>query len=163
MHKFKHCLIVLLIALLALSCSRKLAPPELTRSDSLVTTNTTERLRDTVVVLAPDSSLVRALLECDSSNRVRINSILSYKPGVDLQPPRLSIKNNVLTATANMAERKLLIYYKERYYELIRNQSKVFTKTVEVHKLYWYQKTLIYTGIAALAYMLLLLIIKKIF
>lgn len=163
MHKFKHCLIALLIAFLALSCSRKLAPPELTRSDSLVTTTSVERLRDTVVVLAPDSSLVRALLECDSSNRVRINSILSYKSGVDLQPPRLSIRNNVLTATANMAERKLLIYYRDRYYELIRNQSKVFTKTVVGNKLYWYQKTLIYTGIAALAYMLLLLIIKKIF
>lgn len=160
MYKFKHCLIVLLIAFLALSCSRKLAPPELTRSDSLVTTNTVERLRDTVIVLAPDSSLVRALLECDSSNKVRISSILSYKPGVDLQPPRLSIKNNVLTATANQAERKLLIYYKDRYYELIRNQSKVFTKTVVVNELYWYQKTLMYIGAAALI-IFILLIAKK--
>ncbi|OJV19868.1 MAG: hypothetical protein BGO30_07265 [Bacteroidetes bacterium 41-46] len=157
---FKHLLIAFLISLLSLSCSKRVAPPELTRSDSLVTTNTVEKLRDTVIVLAPDSSLIRALLECDSTNRVRINTILSYQPGDNIAPPRLSIKNNVLTATANVAERRLHLYFRERYYELIKNQNKVYTKTVVVNELYWYQKTLMYIGAAAL-FIFVLLIAKK--
>jgi len=163
MYKFKHCLIAIIIAFLAISCSRKLAPPEVVLRDSTVSSSLVEKVRDTVIVVEPDSSLVKALLECDSLNRVRIKEILTYKSGRDLPPPALSIKNNVLTVQANSNERKLFLQLRDRYYELLKQKSEKAIQTVEVHKLYWYQKTLIYTGIAALAYMLLLLIIKKIF
>ena len=163
MYKFKHCLIAILIAFLAISCSRKLAPPEVAQRDSTVSSSLIEKVRDTVIVVSPDSSLVLALLECDSLNRVRIKEILSYKSGRDLPPPALSIKNNVLTVQANSNERKLFLQLKDRYFELLRQKNEKAIQTAEIHKLYWYQKTLLYTGIVALAYMLLLLIFKKIF
>ncbi|MCE5294825.1 MAG: hypothetical protein LLF94_09480, partial [Chlamydiales bacterium] len=72
-------------------------PPEVVQRDSLVTTNTVEKLKDTTIIIPADSSSIFALLETDSTNQIRIREIVSYKIGKDMTPPTLSIKNNVLT------------------------------------------------------------------
>jgi len=58
----------------------------------------TETVRDTIVILEPDSSVITLLLECDSVNNVIIKNLLEYKGGYKLHPPDISIDNNVLTA-----------------------------------------------------------------
>lgn len=95
-------LIVLLLAFVA--CSPKVAVPVVQLKDS---THNLERVQTTTVdvELPPDSSLVRALLECDSLGRVYLREL------VTLQGERVkqdfSLKNGVLkvAATDNARER----------------------------------------------------------
>lgn len=145
---------------LAMSCCKKLVPPEVIVRDSVVNTTTVEKLRDTTIVIPADSSSIWAKLDVDSTNKILIKEIGGYQSGKDMIPPALSIKDNVLTVKSNVPERKLLLYYKERYVELLKAKSQTTTRTVTVNELYWYQKALMYTGIGAII-LIILLIIKK--
>lgn len=146
-----------------LSCSRRAYPTSVTQKDSVVQEKYTERLVDTTIIIEKDSSLVRALLECDSLNQVRIKEIISYKSGRNISPPVVTIKDNILTSTARTNEQKLLLYYKDMYREAILKQSMTISRTVEVNILHWYQKVLMCLGGLFVMYVIILIIklIKK--
>lgn len=99
-----------------------------------------ETLRDTVVRLAADSSMVRALLECDSLGQVHLRRLLDYQAGDRLPPPRLEIKDNVLTATASADSMAIYLTLKERLEKHISRQREIITRTVEVNRLTGWQK-----------------------
>jgi len=145
------------ISLLIISCSPRVMPYESVVTDSVIV-NTVETIRDTVVVIEKDSSLIRALLECDSMNQVVIKKITSYKAGADMPLPEISIKDNILEARASIDERELLIKLKEQNKELIRKVSKDTIRVVEVNKLHLYQKILMWLGVALLMYVSILII-----
>ena len=51
------------------------------------TVTVTEQVRDTVVVLERDQSMLRALLECDSVGQVQMRRLMEYQAGNRLKPP----------------------------------------------------------------------------
>ena len=117
------------------ACRSYIPQAATTQRDSLVIR---EVVRDTVVSLQPDSSLVRALLECDSLGQVHIKELTAYKSGQRLRPPDLSVKDNVLTATSYLDSLSIFLQLWDRYTEAYHDQEKV--QVVEVNRLTWWQK-----------------------
>lgn len=105
-----------------------------------------EILRDTVVAFPADSSLVRALVECDSTGRAYLRELEEYRAGSRLPPPRVAIDDNVLTATAAIDSMAIYMEMKDRYIEAARTEREVVVQTVEVNRLTGWQKFWIRTG-----------------
>ena len=119
--KFMRAYIIILILFFA-SCTRTIYVPNTT------TETVVETLRDTVVEISPDSSLLIALLECDSAGNVLIDRINELQAGKRLLPPQIDIKDNILTATAKV----------DRYRESATSQ------TIIVNKLTKFQRTCVW-------------------
>lgn len=102
-----------------------------------------ETLRDTVVRIEADSSLLRALVECDSLGQAHLRELLEYQAGDRLKPPQVVIRDNVLTATAEVDSMAIYLRLKDRYEERFRTDRKTETVYVETNKLTWFQ-TLFY-------------------
>ena len=75
-------------------------------SDSVVVRET---VRDTVIELSPDSSLVRALIECDSLGRARLSELLDYRAGDRISPPVITMVDNILTAKSQVDSFKIYV------------------------------------------------------
>lgn len=105
-----------------------------------------ETLRDTVVTVEADSSLLRALVECDSLGQAHLRELAEYRAGNRLPPPTVTIRDNVLTATAAVDSMAIYLTLKDRYTEAIQQQREVVTKTVEVNRLTWWQTLWLRTG-----------------
>lgn len=110
------------------------------KSDVRDTVTVTEVLRDTVVRIAPDSAMIRALLECDSVGQVRLRQLLEYETGERLQPPNVQIRNNVLTASAKTDSMAIYLALRDRFEKRFSMQTETIVKTVEVNRLTVWQK-----------------------
>lgn len=76
----------------------------------------TEIVRDTVLNIKADSSLIRALLECDSLGRIRIKELKDIQSGENVKPPAIAIDNsNVLTAKCEVDSFSIYLAWKEKY------------------------------------------------
>ncbi|MDR1155302.1 MAG: hypothetical protein LBL04_11395 [Bacteroidales bacterium] len=101
-----------------------------------IITETREVIRDSIVTLPADSSMIRALVECDSTGKARIRHLLDMFAGSRTKPPRISIDaDNVLTAECDVDSMSVYLALKDRYY---REDSRE-TAVVEVNRLYWWQ------------------------
>ncbi len=98
----------------------------------------TERVRDTVVVVERDQSMIRALLECDSLGQVRTKELLEYKAGNRLHPPDFQLQDNILTATATCDSLEIYMQLKDRYEQHLSTRQIV--QTIEVNRLNGWQK-----------------------
>ena len=98
-----------------------------------------EVLRDTVVTVEADSSLLRALVECDSLGQAHLRQLAEYRAGDRLPPPKVSIRDNVLTATAAVDSMAIYLTLKDRFTESTKIEREVVTQPVEVHRLTWWQ------------------------
>jgi hypothetical protein len=134
--------------------------PEQVVRDSIVERTVVERVRDTTVVIQPDSSLIEALLECDSLRRVQIKQITKMVPGSNLPAPTLTIRDNILRAEVQTKYRQLYLQLKDKYEQLVIKKEQKIVQVVEVNVLRWYQKTLIFIGLFALLIIVIQLIIK---
>jgi len=94
-----------------------------------------ETLRDTLIRIERDSSMVRALVECDSTGRAYLKELLQYQAGERLKPPRITLQDNVLTATASADSMAIYLTLKDRYEHKISDKSETETVVVEVNKL----------------------------
>ena len=112
--------------------SRVTASGETRQSDSVFVR---EAIRDTVVTVPADSSMVRALLECDSSGQIRVREVEEYRSGTRLPPPRLKIRDNVVTASAEIDSMNIYLALKDRYQATTKAEREVVIKTVEVNRL----------------------------
>lgn len=130
---------------------------ERTRTDSV---HTVEILRDTIVSIEADSSLIRALIECDSLGQAHIRQLIEYKAGERLPPPSVSIKDNVLTATSKIDSLAIYMQLKDRYTESVKRETEVITKVVEVNHLTWWQTLWYRLGQIAAAVTAVVLTIK---
>lgn len=97
-----------------------------------------ETVRDTVIEIGPDSSLLRALVECDSLGRARLSVLLDYEAGGRMGPPVVTMVDNVLTAKAVVDSFGIYAELKDRYEE--RWSSERVVETVEVNRLTAWQK-----------------------
>ena len=149
--------IIFLTTLVAVSCCPKLYPNKMESTEHTVTV--TETIRDTIIQVQPDSSIVQALIKCDSTGRARLDEIRTLKESARVQQT-LALKDNRLTAKAVVDSMGIFLTYKERYRE---DQKVQVVETViekEVNVLKWWQKFLMWTGIVAVSVFLLFLIVR---
>ena len=140
--------IILLSALAVTSCCPKLYPHKKENAEHTVVI--TETIRDTVIQVQPDSSIVQALIRCDSTGRARLEEIRTLKESARVQQT-LTLKDNRLTTKAVMDSMGIYLSYKDRYKE----EQKICTiETVverEINVLRWWQKALMWMGVLVLS------------
>lgn len=124
------------------------------------TTIIVETLRDTVIEIQSDSSMLRALLECDSLGQVQIKQLLEWRGGERLKPPKVQIKDNILNIEAISEAYNKVIQLKEKQITQLKNSSRQQTQYIEVNRLNSWQ-TFIQTLGYLLGGLLLLIIIYK--
>ena len=88
-----------------------------------------------MVIVKADSAMIRALIECDSLGQAHIRQLLEYQAGQRVNPPRVEIRDNVMTATSKVDSMAIYLALKDRYMEkdARRNHSEI--RTVEVNRL----------------------------
>ena len=138
--------IIRLIVILTIvqGCCPKLYPHEAEKLEHTVTI--TETVRDTIIQVQPDSSIVQALIMCDSTGRARLEEIRTLKESAGVQQ-KLALNNNKLTAKAIVDSMGIYLTYKERYQEeqIVKVVETVIEKEVNVLK--WWQKALMWAGV----------------
>lgn len=150
-------IILLYLSLFVIACSPCLTTTSDHHRDSVRIV--TETLRDTIIHIAQDSSLLRALLECDSLGQAHLREIITYQQGEKIRPASLEIHDNILSAKAVVDSQKIYLHLKERNERLSLSNSENTIKTVEVNRLLPYQKVLIGIGVLSIFYAILRLIL----
>lgn len=123
-------------------CAHRIAGnTEASRTDSSTVITKTEMIRDTVVRIAPDSAIVKALLECDSVGHIRMTRLLEYEAGERVKPPRIDITDNVLTASAHVDSMGIYMKLHDRLEQerTTITDSKQSETIIEVNRLTWWQ------------------------
>ena len=137
--------IIAMAAILSMqSCCHKLYPHTTEVTDTKE--SVTETIRDTVIMVQPDSSIIQALIQCDSTGRARLQEIKALKESARLQQ-RISIdpdpqpyKPTVITVKATVDSMGIYLTYKERYKETAQIQKIETVIEKEVNVLKWWQK-----------------------
>lgn len=153
----------LITAAIISACCPKLYHTE--RTDRTETVK--EIIRDTLIQVQPDSSIVQALIRCDSTGRARLEEIRTLKESSRLQQTITARtepqphKPTLITVKAKVDSMAIYLTYKDRLHETteIREVEKVIEKQVNILK--WWQKFLMWVGVGAI--ILLLLRITSIF
>ncbi|MFR8805023.1 MAG: hypothetical protein ACLVGR_11195 [Anaerovoracaceae bacterium] len=141
--------IIRLIVILTIvqGCCPKLYPYRTENIDHTVIT--TETVRDTVIQIQPDSSIVQALIKCDSTGRARLEEIRTLKESARVQQA-LALKDNWLTAKTVVDSMGIYLTFKERHKEEQHVQTIETVIEKEVNALKWWQKFLIIIGIVGI-------------
>ncbi len=148
MKNFKHllsvfCLVVLVSMLVA--CKSTSVVPS-TTTETTTTKILREIIRDTVFTTKKDSSFYKAYLECQNG---KIFLKKDTKPiigkGKYLQPPKVTIKDNILQVDCNAEAQKLFAQWKDKY--VLEQTEKTTRIPYQVEKkLSWWQKTQMILG-----------------
>lgn len=125
------------------SCCPKLYSHRTENIDHTVTV--TETVRDTIIQVHPDSSIVQALIKCDSTGRARLEEIRILKESARIQQT-LALKDNRLTTKAVVDSMGIYLTYKERRKEEQKVQTIETVIEKETNVLKWWQKALIWMG-----------------
>lgn len=145
---------LVIIATIALSLSAckarrpTIAQSEI-RTDSIYVR---EVIRDTAIIVQADSSLMRALVECDSAGQARLKELLFYRTGRYVSAPVVTIRNNVLTATAKVDSFAVYARLFARFTEKAKAREVTIEKTVYVNRPNWWQKALMWAGALSLVF-----------
>ena len=161
--KFK---IIFLSALAVTSCCPRLYPHKTENTEHTITV--TETIRDTVIQVRPDSSIVQALIKCDSTGRARLEEIRTLRESARIQQhislmelgcdSLVDARSNssglqhkapasVLTITSEVDSLGIYLQYKERYKEEQQVQTIETAIEKEVNVLKWWQKSLMALGL----------------
>ena len=146
------------------SCCHKLYPhtSEVTEKKETVT----EVLRDTVIMVQPDSSILQALVQCDSTGRARLQEINALKESARLQqtikiaPDPKPHKPTVITIKTQVDSMGIYLIYKERYKESAEIQQIETVIEKEVKILKTWQKILMWLGALAILWILIKILLK---
>ena len=130
-------------------CCPKLYPHKTESTEHTVTI--TETIIDTVIQIQPDSSIVQALIMCDSTGRARLEEIRTLKESSRIQQS-LAMKDNKLTAKAVVDSLGIYLTYKERHKEEQKVQVVETIIEKEVNILKWWQEVLMWIGFATLVF-----------
>ena len=160
----KRILIAMAAILSMQSCCHKLYPhtSEVTEKKETVT----EVLRDTVIMVQPDSSILQALVQCDSTGRARLQEINALKESARLQqtikidPDPEPHKPTVITIKTQVDSMGIYLIYKERYKETAEIQQIENVIEKEVNILKTWQKVLIWLGVLAILWILIKILLK---
>ncbi len=129
--------LIVTIALFMTSCKAK---KEVNRITIVRTEKVLETVRDTVVNVQADSASIKALLECDSVGNVLLKRIAEYEAGKHVNPPKLDIRDNVLTAKVKVDSFGIYMTFLERYVERTDFTESREKEIVYVNRLTGWQK-----------------------
>lgn len=139
------------------SCCPKLYPYRTENTEHAITV--TETIRDTVIQVQPDSSIVQALIRCDSTGQARLEEIRTLKESARVRQT-LALKGNKLTAKSVVDSMGIYLTYKERYREEQKAQIVETVIEKEVNVLKWWQKLLMSLGLAFIVFIAILTVFK---
>ena len=125
------------------------------------TVTVTETIRDTIIQVQPDSSIVQALIKCDSTGRARLDEIRTLKESARVQQA-LALKDNKLTAKTVVDSMGIYLTYKERHKEEHQVQTIETVIKKEVNVLKWWQKALIWIGMFSMTFLAITVVLKMI-
>lgn len=126
-----------------------------------------EVVRDTVVQVQPDSSILQALIKCDSTGRARLQEIQTLKESARLQQSikmeadPLPYQPTVITVTATVDSMGIYLTYKDRFKESVEIREIETIIEKEVNILYWWQKLLMGAGIIAIIGICLQFVVRR--
>ena len=158
-------ILIAMAAILSMqSCCHKLYPhtSEVTEKKETVT----EILRDTIIMVQPDSSILQALVQCDSTGRARLQEINALKESARLQqtikidPDPKPHKPTVITIKTQVDSMGIYLIYKERYKETAEIQQIETVIEKEVNVLKTWQKVLMWIGVLAILWILIKILLK---
>lgn len=152
--------IIRLIVILTIvqGCCPKLYPHKAEKLEHTVTI--TETIRDTIIQVQPDSSIVQALIRCDSTGRARLEEIRTLKESSRVKQT-LALEDNKLTAKTVVDSVEIFLTYKERYREEQKIQVVETVTEKEINVLKWWQKALMWVGIISIVLSALSIIVRK--
>ena len=141
----------LVVCVLSLcECSPRMLPHRTESTEHTVTV--TETVRDTVVQVRPDSSIVRALIRCDSTGRARLEEIRTLRESSRLQQtltvesPAEPYQPTAVTVKDVVDSMGIYLTLRERHREEQQTRTVETVIKKEVNVLRWWQTTLMWMG-----------------
>lgn len=158
----KQILIAFSFALVVVAgCSPKLYPIHNVESVTEVRDTVRETVRDTVYYAEPDSTIVELLIECNERGQAQMREIRQLRNSQRAETT-VAMTDNKMQVKTVVDSLGIYLQYKERYHSHVSEQTQKETETVivteEVNVLYWWQKGLMWCGVAALIILMLQLI-----
>ncbi len=147
---------LILPMLLIASCSPKLYPTQTIAGEKTIVEK--EIIRDTIIQIQPDSTIMEALIQCDSTGRARLQEIKALKESQRIQQTiRMSdtpqpYQPTSVTIKAKIDSMGIYLTYKERFKEETKTEIREIIVEKEVNILHWWQRALIWLGIVSLVY-----------
>ena len=146
----RRCIRLLVTLLVLQGCCPKLYPSSTESIERIEVVK--EIIRDTVIQVQPDSSILQALIQCDSTGRARLQEINSLKESARLQqsiqmePEPQPYQPTAITVKTVVDSMGIYLTYKDRFKESteVREIETIIEK--EVNILYWWQKLLMWIG-----------------
>ena len=151
----RRCIRLLTTLLVLQGCCPKFYPQTTTTVEHFEVVK--EVVRDTVVQVQPDSSILQALIKCDSTGQARLQEIQTLKESARLQQSikmeadPLPYQPTVITVTATVDSMGIYLTYKDRFKESVETREIESIIEKEVNILHWWQKLLMWVGGIVLA------------
>lgn len=151
----RRCIRLLTTLLVLQGCCPKFYPQTTTTVEHFEVVK--EVVRDTVVQVQPDSSILQALIKCDSTGRARLQEIQTLKESARLQQSikmeadPLPYQPTVITVKATVDSMGIYLTYKDRFKESVETREIEAIIEKEVNILHWWQKLLMWVGGIVLA------------
>lgn len=146
----RRCIRLLTTLLVLQGCCPKFYPQTTTTVEHFEVVK--EVVRDTVVQVQPDSSILQALIKCDSTGRARLQESQTLKESARLQQSikmeadPLPYQPTVITVTATVDSMGIYLTYKDRFKESVETREIETIIEKEVNILHWWQKLLMWAG-----------------
>ena len=146
----RRCIRLLTTLLVLQSCCPKFYPQTTTTVEHFEVVK--EVVRDTVIQVQPDSSILQALIQCDSTGRARLQEIQTLKESARLQQSikmeadPLPYQPTVITVKATVDSMGIYLTYKDRFKEAVETREIETIIEKEVNILHWWQKLLMWIG-----------------
>ena len=147
----RRCIRLLTTLLVLQGCCPKFYPQTTTTVEHVEVVK--EVVRDTVIQVQPDSSILQALIQCDSTGRARLQEIQTIKESARLQQSikmeadPLPYQPTVITVKATVDSMGIYLTYKDRFKESVETREIETIIEKEVNVMYWWQKVLMWIGI----------------
>ena len=151
----RRCIRLLTTLLVLQSCCPKFYPQTTTTVEHFEVVK--EIVRDTVIQVQQDSSILQALIQCDSTGRARLQEIQTLKESARLQQSikmeadPLPYQPTVITVKATVDSMGIYLTYKDRFKESVETCEIETIIEKEVNILHWWQKLLMWVGGIVLA------------
>ena len=150
----RRCIRLLTTLLVLQGCCPKFYPQTTTTVEHFEVVK--EVVRDTVIQVQPDSSILQALIQCDSTGRARLQEIQTLKESarpqqsIKMEADPLPYQPTVITVKATVDSMGIYLTYKDRFKESVetREIETIIEKEVNIH--HWWQKLLMWAGIIAI-------------
>ena len=147
----RRCIRLLTTLLVLQSCCPKFYPQTTTTVEHFEVVK--EVVRDTVIQVQPDSSILQALIQCDSTGRARLQEIQTLKESARLQQSikmeadPLPYQPTVITVKATVDSMGIYLTYKDRFKEAVETREIETIIEKQVNILHWWQKLLMWMGV----------------